>query len=119
VDTYGHLKGSRTLQEMAKTIQGCLTEPAYGVAYGGDEFVIVLPGVDKTQAVEKAMEIRAQIRKTAYLTSYGHEIYISASFGLAAYPSDATGVKGLLALADQAMFNVKEEGKDGVRATGE
>ena len=119
VDTYGHLKGSRTLQEMAKTIQDCLAEPAYGVAYGGDEFVIVLPGVDKTQAVEKAMEIRAQIRKTAYLTSYGHEIYISASFGLAAYPSDATGIKELLALADQAMFNVKEDGKDGVGATGE
>ncbi|GBC60225.1 diguanylate cyclase [Desulfonema ishimotonii] len=119
VDTYGHLKGSRTLQEMAKTVQDCIEEPAYGVAYGGDEFVVVLPGLDKAGAIRKAEEIRNRIRETPYLTGQGHEVYIRASFGVATYPEDASDVNGLLALADQAMFNVKGEGKDAVRASGE
>jgi diguanylate cyclase (GGDEF)-like protein/PAS domain S-box-containing protein len=117
VDTYGHLKGSQTLQEAAKTIQDCLEEPAYGVAYGGDEFVVVLPGFDKEAAFAKADEIRNQIRKTSYLTNKGHDIHISVSMGLAVYPEDASDVNGLLALADQAMFYVKGEGKDAIRAS--
>ncbi len=116
VDTYGHLKGSQTLQEVAKTIQDCLKEPAYGVAYGGDEFVVVLPEFDKYQAIEKAGEIRMRIRETSYLYSKGHNIRISASFGVATFPDDAKDVTGLLALADKAMFHVKGVGKDGIKA---
>lgn len=117
VDTYGHLKGSQTLQELAGTIQGALAKPAYGVAYGGDEFVVVLPGYDKERALEKAEDLRVRIRETPYLTHHGHEIYIRASFGLASYPDDAQDVNGLLALADQAMFHVKGEGKDAIRVS--
>lgn len=117
VDTYGHLKGSQTLQEMARTIQETLEEPAYGVAYGGDEFVVVLPGYDKQAALRKAGEIRTRIRETSYLSGHGHDIRIRASFGIATFPEDASDVNGLLALADQAMFDVKGGGKDAVRAT--
>ena len=117
VDFYGHLKGSQTLQELAGTIKESLEEPAYGVAYGGDEFVIVLPDFDKEQAVQKAEEICSKIHNTSYLTSHGHNVNISASLGIASYPEDAKDANGLLALADQAMFNVKDEGKNAVRAT--
>ncbi len=115
VDTYGHLNGSQTLQEVAKTIQDCVEKPGYGVAYGGDEFVVVLPRFTKEQAFQKAEEIRNRIRETPYLTNQGHEVYIRASFGLATYPEDATDVRGMLALADKAMFYVKGEGKDAVK----
>lgn len=116
VDTYGHLKGSQTLQEVAKTIQACLVEPAFGVAYGGDEFVVVLPEFTKAEAIEKAEEIRIRIRETSYLSSKGHDVRIHASLGVATYPDDAQDVNGIMALADQAMFHVKGEGKDAVRA---
>ncbi len=46
VDTYGHLNGSQALKEVAATIKSCIKRPCFGVAYGGDEFVIVLPGFD-------------------------------------------------------------------------
>ncbi|PID73730.1 MAG: hypothetical protein CSB33_02165 [Desulfobacterales bacterium] len=118
VDTYGHLKGSKTLQEFADTIQSCIEEPAFAVAYGGDEFVVVLPDTDTGAAVAMADVIRRRVRERAYLTSHGHEIHISASFGVAAFPRDARDVNGLLGLADQAMFNVKSRGKDAVRAIG-
>ena len=110
VDTYGHLKGSRALQEVARTIRESLTEPAYAVAYGGDEFVVVLPGYDKSRGLQKAEEIRSRMRQTVYLSNLGHEVNLRASFGVATYPDDATELKELLSAADRTKFDVKEEG---------
>ncbi len=114
VDAYGHLNGSQALKEVAQTIEDSLTEPAFGVAYGGDEFVVVLPGLDKLKALEKAEEIRFRMKETVYLSGQGHSVRLSASFGIATFPDDAVDLSGLLALADQAMFHVKEKGKDAV-----
>ena len=116
VDTYGHLKGSQALQEVAQTIRACLEEPAFGAAYGGDEFVVVLQGYGKNRALQKAEEIRNRMNDTLYLAGYGHEVVLRASFGIATCPEDAGTASGLLALADRAMFRVKEGGKDAVRS---
>jgi len=115
VDTYGHLKGSEALQEVAGTIRKCLVEPAYGVAYGGDEFVVVLPGLDRDAAFMKAEEIRSEMSRTGYLAAHGYQVPLRASFGLATYPEDAGDLAGILALADQAMFDVKRTSKNAVR----
>jgi diguanylate cyclase (GGDEF)-like protein len=116
VDTYGHLNGSRALQEVAGTIKECLSEPAFGVAYGGDEFVGVFPGFHKDRAMQKAGEIWMRMAKTSYLSDHGHNLRIHASFGVATFPDDATDLTGMLALADQAMFHVKREGKNAIRS---
>jgi diguanylate cyclase (GGDEF)-like protein len=114
VDTHGHLNASRALQEIAATIKSTLQEPAYGVAYGGDEFVVILPGFNKIQALNMAEFMRSRIKETVYLQKAGLKVYLSASFGVSTYPRDASTLADLLALADQAMFNVKERGKDSV-----
>ncbi len=114
VDVVGHLNGSRALREAAQRIVGCLPERGYGVAYGGDEFVIVLPGVDRRAATELAAKIRQAIRSEAYLVEWGHSVSLTASFGVATFPDDAPDGKALLAIADQAMFRVKNTGKDSV-----
>lgn len=114
VDTYGHLNGSRALQEAAATVQSTLIEPAFGVAYGGDEFVVVLPGFDKAGALKKAEEIRARMRETIYLAEQGYKVHLSASFGVATFPEDAADRDALLALADKAMFAIKKRGKNAV-----
>jgi diguanylate cyclase (GGDEF)-like protein len=88
--------------------------PAFGVSYGGDEFVVVLPGMGKRQALHKAEEIRQTLSQTSFLTNRGLQVQLQASFGVATYPEDATDRTGLLALADQAMFNVKRRGKNAV-----
>ena len=120
VDTYGHLNGSRALQEVAATIMSALIEPAFGVAYGGDEFVVVLPGSDKSQALAKTKEIQARMRETTYLEEQGHSVHLNASFGVATFPEDAADRTSLLALADKAMFAIKKRGKNaiGVSAAG-
>jgi diguanylate cyclase (GGDEF)-like protein len=114
VDTHGHLNASRALQEIAATIRSTLQEPAYGVAYGGDEFVVVLPGFNKAQAADMAEFIRTQIKATRYLQEAGLAVGVSASFGVSTFPHDAQILSDLLSLADQAMFSVKQKGKDSV-----
>ena len=114
VDTHGHLNGSQALREVARTFQENLTEPAFGVAYGGDEFVLVLPDTGKQEALAQAQQIRAKMKETTYLTSKGLEVHMSASFGIATYPDDAEDRESLLALADEAMFRIKSRGKDAV-----
>jgi diguanylate cyclase (GGDEF)-like protein len=114
VDTHGHLNASKALQEIADTLKTTLQTPAYGVAYGGDEFVLVLPELDKQQALAMAETVRKRIKETIYLQNAGLEVRISSSLGVSTFPDDADTLSGLLALADQAMFSVKERGKDSV-----
>ncbi len=114
VDTYGHLNGSQVLKEVATTIKSCLKGHCFGVAYGGDEFVIVLPGFNKLQAIEKAGQIRSKMKQTTYLIKVGYKVHLGASFGLATFPDDTESRTGLLALADKAMFRIKQTGKDSI-----
>ena len=116
VDTNGHLNASKTLQEIAATIEVALEEPAYGVAYGGDEFVLTLPSFDKSQALQLAEYIRSRIKETIYLQNANLNIRVTASLGVSTFPDDARTLTDLLALADQAMFRVKERGKDSICA---
>jgi diguanylate cyclase (GGDEF)-like protein/PAS domain S-box-containing protein len=114
VDTYGHLNGSRAIREVARTIDGCLQAPAYGVAYAGDEFVVVLPGYEQDLAVRKAIEIRSRMGDTIYKLDRNVAVRLAASFGVATFPGNAGDVESLVSAADQALFLVKESGKNGV-----
>src|SRR5262245_16896245 len=118
VDARGHLNGSRAIQEVAATILGCLEDPAWAVAYAGDEFVVVLPGLTLPMALEKAHHIQTCIRETHYLGMTGRTVRLAASFGVATYPDDARDLESLLALGDQALFSAKDAGRDGVSAAG-
>jgi diguanylate cyclase (GGDEF)-like protein/PAS domain S-box-containing protein len=114
VDTHGHLNGSQALKEVAATIKSCLQNPCFGVAYGGDEFVVVLPGFDKRQATRKLEQIRERMRQTIYLAQAGLQVHLAASFGVATFPDDTDSREGLLALADRAMFHIKQTGKGAI-----
>ncbi len=116
VDTHGHLNGSRIIQEVAQVIQSCIREPAFVVAYAGDEFVIVMPGWNKPDAMAMAGEMRARIEAHTFLTEVGDTVRLSASFGVAACPDDASNMQTLLALADQALFRAKGMGRNRILA---
>jgi two-component system, cell cycle response regulator len=117
VDTHGHLNGGRVIQEVAATIRAALVEPAFGVAYAGDEFVMVLPGFDKARALALAEEVRARVAATTYLAAATREgVRITASFGVAVHPDDAADYESLMTLADQALFAIKRRGKNAVAA---
>ena len=118
VDLHGHLHASRTLQQLAATLRQIIAAPAFGVAYGGDEFVVVLPDCGKADALAIAEAIRERVREETYLKDQELNIKIKASFGVAVFPEDAADMNEILGLADRAMFHVKNSGKDSVCGHG-
>jgi diguanylate cyclase (GGDEF)-like protein/PAS domain S-box-containing protein len=114
VDTHGHLNGSQALREVAHTMRSLIKKPCFAVAYGGDEFVVVLPGFNKPRARSRVEAIRAKMEQATYLVQSGLSVRLSASFGLASYPEDAKDIIGLLGRADKALFRVKQTGKGGI-----
>ncbi len=118
VDTHGHLLGSQVLKEVAHVMASRLGPQDRLVRYGGDEFVILMEGCPKSKAVERVQEIRKCLAQTSFLKELGLCIRVTASFGLATYPQDASSKDELMRLADQCMFSSKERGKDKVTVYG-
>jgi diguanylate cyclase (GGDEF)-like protein len=114
VDTYGHLLGSQVLKELGQTMASCLAPEDLLIKYGGDEFVIVLPGRGKEAARQVIEKILRTIRETPYLKTETCPVRLTASFGISLYPEDARIKKDLLLLADQAMYEIKTSTKNGV-----
>ncbi|MFZ5447673.1 MAG: GGDEF domain-containing protein [Thermodesulfobacteriota bacterium] len=112
VDTYGHLRGSAVLAQVARVIHGVLGADDSLVRYGGDEFVILMPGRSSAEALEITRRVRLTLNQMAFLQDEGLEIKVTASYGIATVPQDAEDREKLLLIADRAMFGSKNRGRD-------
>lgn len=113
-DNYGHLLGGQTLKEVADRIASLVRPPDMASRYGGDEYVIVLPGKGPEAAQTLAEAIRRRIEAEPFLKSENISCRITASIGIACYPQHGKTSDELLSKADQAMYRVKESGKNRV-----
>lgn len=112
VDTHGHLNGSNTIAELAEVIMPLLPEGCYGVSYGGDEFVLILPDHDRTDGRQLMERIRRVIEETRFLSFCDLNINITVSSGIATFPYDGQTLEELLGNADHALFEAKRLGKN-------
>ena len=115
-DTHGHLVGSRLLAEIGEALKTNCRLIDFAFRYGGDEFVLLLPQTSKENAINVARRLHKLIRETLWLKSEGLNIRLTPSMGLAAYPVDSKTKEGLLHLADEAMYQVKNANRDRVAA---
>jgi diguanylate cyclase (GGDEF)-like protein len=111
---YGHLTGSRTLQEVAKRILGAVRAIDKVVRFGGDEFCIILPETDQEQAIAVANRVRKSLTASSLRLDSYIEISITASFGIASYPTHGLTKDELIRQADAAMYRVKATTKNAV-----
>jgi diguanylate cyclase (GGDEF)-like protein len=112
VDTYGHLRGSKVLAQVARVIHGGLGPDDSLVRYGGDEFIILMPRQSQPGALEVTRRLRLSLNQAAFLGDEGLEIKVTASYGIASLPEDARDREKLLLIADRAMFGSKGRGRD-------
>jgi diguanylate cyclase (GGDEF)-like protein len=117
-DTYGHLMGSKLLAEIGAAIKEKCRMIDLAFRYGGDEFVILLPQTSKENALGVARRLHTLIREAVWLKEPGINVQITASVGVASYPTDSRTKAELLHLADEAMYLVKNTTRDSVAAAG-
>jgi diguanylate cyclase (GGDEF)-like protein len=106
-DTHGHLIGSRLLAEAGGLLKRSIGPDNSAVRYGGDEFVVLFPGLSKTAATEATMTIYQDLLSARFLEGAGLSLRLTGSFGLATYPEDGNTVPTILRAADTMMYEAK------------
>ena len=106
-DTYGHLRGSRTLREVGFLIRAAVRETDIPARYGGDEFVVILPQTERDAANVLAAKLRRLIEGHTFLQEEGINARLGVSIGVATYPEEAPTKEALIRLADKRMYEDK------------
>ena len=111
-DTYGHSVGDKLLIEASKRILSCVRDSDTVSRLSGDEFGVLLPGL---QDFNNALKITEQIitKMERNFAIGGISIHCSASVGISLFPNDGQDAQSLISKADQAMYEVKNNGRNG------
>jgi diguanylate cyclase (GGDEF)-like protein len=114
-DTYSHEAGDVVLRQVAECFLQLVRDEDIVCRYGGEEFVIILPDISEELAYQRAETIRAKIAGIN-VSFRGEPIRrVTVSIGLAIYPQSAKGGNDLLRLADQALYQAKNSGRNQVK----
>jgi two-component system, cell cycle response regulator len=116
-DRYGHPAGDSLLREFASLLQESLRDVDLAGRWGGEEFLLVLPGTDQAGGARVAERIRAALASRMVLVD-GTPVPVTASFGVAAVPPAKTASE-VFAAADAALYEAKRAGKNRVQTAAE
>ncbi|HEX2640282.1 MAG TPA: GGDEF domain-containing protein [Pyrinomonadaceae bacterium] len=119
-DTYGHLTGSKTLEELGACIVKSMRSGDAAARFGGEEFAAFLLDAELSQALVAAERIRSEVEKHKFTVvrrgtgSQKHRITIS--IGVSSFPDDSLDPIELVEMADSALYRAKHEGRNRVCA---
>jgi diguanylate cyclase (GGDEF)-like protein len=109
-DSLGHPIGDLLLQMVANRLQECLREGDSLARIGGDEFVLVLPLTNSSDAAlvaQKALDVLGRV-----VLVEGNALHVSGSIGISLYPDDGNDADSMMRAADTAMYHAKEKGRN-------
>jgi len=114
-DELGHKKGDEALVAVAEIVRRNLRKVDLAFRYGGEEFVILLPGTPEFEAVHTAERLRRVIQQyNGFRDHRGAMRTLTVSVGVAVYPDTARTADDLFIQADEAMYRAKQRGKNQV-----
>ncbi len=115
-DTYGHLTGSKTLEEIGYCIMQNLRSGDVASRFGGEEFAAFLLDASTAQAIVAAERIRSEIEAADFSVIRqgrpAEKHHVTISIGVASFPSDSSDVIELVEMADSALYRAKREGRN-------
>ena len=112
-DTHGHPTGDQVLVQLGKLLNGDARQADVACRYGGEEFLMLLPGMGLEAAVARAEEWR-QVYSMNGAVLGGQRLPLTLSIGVAMFPEHATTGDHLTRCADMALYQAKAQGRDGV-----
>lgn len=119
-DTYGHMTGSKTLEEMGACIVEILRSGDAAARFGGEEFAAFLLDAELAQAMVAADRIRARVEGEKFSVirrgQRAESHHVTISIGIASFPDDSTDPIELVEMADSALYRAKREGRNRVCA---
>lgn len=119
-DNYGHLTGSRTLEEIGACIVGVMRSGDAASRFGGEEFSAFLLDADLPQAMVAAERIRSVVESRDFTVirhgNPGETHHVTISIGIAQFPDDSSDPIELVEMADSALYRAKREGRNRVCA---
>ncbi|HEX4062161.1 MAG TPA: GGDEF domain-containing protein [Streptosporangiaceae bacterium] len=112
-DTHGHLAGDQVLTALADVLRQQVRETDVVGRFGGEEFVVLLPGADTAEAIKIAERLRAQVGATV-TSAAGVEVTVTVSIGAALLGQHGDELRALLTAADLALYRAKRAGRNQV-----
>ncbi len=115
-DTFGHDVGDLVLRRFAGALTGNVRKGDVACRYGGEEFVILLPGLAHEEALRRAEVLREQVSRLQTRSADADVGQITASFGVATYFGNDETWPETLKNADSALYQAKSGGRNCVRS---
>ena len=109
-DTYGHTAGDEALQQVANRLKEMQSQILTSYRFAGDEFILILRSSQNMLVEKTAYQCRQVFTKDVVLC--GTKRKIGGSIGIASYPKDTDNLEQLIVCADDAMYQVKKNGKN-------
>ena len=117
-DSFGHEAGDVALQNLCQMLKALIRSEDVACRYGGDEFVLILPGSSAELAAQRAENMRIAVGREE-IRYQGRVLKpMTLSFGIASFPANGKTSHELLRAADTALYRAKSEGRDRVQVRG-
>jgi diguanylate cyclase (GGDEF)-like protein len=111
-DTYGHHAGDEMLRVVGSRLRKAVRDDDIVARWGGDEFVVMMPGIgDNEMAIKRAEQLAEQVSGRTRIEGVAEALRVRVSVGIAIWPRHGAELQPLVEAADQAMYQAKRDGE--------